>query len=191
MEDALRLARRTVALDRARGARLSWNDPTLVDFELAAGNAVAAVAIGKDLVAKLECTREEHTLTSARAVLTAALLAAGECGQARAVAQAGWPKATRFDMQPEWAAHLALLAALEARPQAVAQLLGYSDAAYRALDSVREGNAGVAADRARALALAALGESEYDRLHAEGAALRDADIAALAFGPAHSPGSRE
>jgi predicted ATPase/DNA-binding winged helix-turn-helix (wHTH) protein len=184
MEDALRLVRRSIALDRARGTRLSWNDLNLVDFELAAGNAVAAATIGKDLVASLERARDEHTLTSARAVLAAALLALGDCAQARLVAQAGWPKAARFDMQPEWADYLALLAALEVRPQVAAQLMGYSDAAYRALDAGREGNAAVAVDRARALVLAALGPAEYDRLHAEGAALRDADIAPLAFGTA-------
>lgn len=82
-------------------------------------------------------------------------------------------------MQPYWADYLALLAALEARPQAAARLAGHADADYTAREETRERNE--AAARARTLARAALGNAEFDRLHAEVRLLRDEQIEAIAF----------
>ena len=77
-----------------------------------------------------------------------------------------------FDLQHPFADYLALLAALAGRLDAAARLAGYADAV----------NA-----RAVHLARAALGDAAFDRLHAEGAVLRDADEEALAFGEGAAP----
>jgi hypothetical protein len=86
-----------------------------------------------------------------------------------------------FDLPHVAAVYLGLLAALQSRPRAAAQLLGYADANYAARNEQNEGNEAQALARARALATAALGEAAFATAHADGAALRDADVAALAF----------
>ena len=84
-------------------------------------------------------------------------------------------------MQPFYADYLALLAALDGRFDVAAGLEGYADAA-NARFGPREPNEAAARARAVQLARAALGDAAFDCLHAEGAALSDADIEALAFG---------
>jgi hypothetical protein len=168
-------------LDRERGSRSSVSDGNLIDAELAAGDAHAAARSGATLVESLRGTRHEYSLAFARVNLLAALLALNDCAQARPVAQAAWAKAVAFELQHAAAAYLALLAALEGRPRAAAQLIGYSEAIYAAREEACEVNETAALSRARTLAVAALGDAGFERLHAEGAMLRDADIEALAF----------
>jgi len=180
---ALIQARRLVELDIARGKDASLGLGNLVDAELAAGNAQAAVQSGAALVASLQGTRHEFTLALARLNLCAAHLALDDHVKAREVAQALWPQAVFFEWPQYAACYLALLAALEARPYAAARLLGYAEAAYAARhDDMGSTNEAAAVTRARAMVALALNEAEVARLHAEGVALRDADIAALAFG---------
>ena len=188
--DALKRGRRLVALDRARGsmagtyAAISLGN--LIDAELAAGDARSAARSGVALVERLAGTRHEYALTFARINLIAALLSLDECEQARDIAPAAWEKASAFDIQHAATAYLALLAALEGRFTAAAELVGYSEAIYAARNEVRESNETAATDRARTLATAALGKPEFDRLHAAGAKLSYADIRAIAFA---SPGA--
>ena len=80
-----------------------------------------------------------------------------------------------------------MLAALEGRPRTAAQLLGYAEAIYAARDEAPEKNEAAAMARARTLAGAALGDAGFARLHADGAALRDADVGTLAFGSEDAP----
>ena len=75
-----------------------------------------------------------------------------------------------------------MLTALEQRPAAAARLCGYSIAAYGRFEEHREVNEAAAFDRACRLAASALGDTEFERLQAEGRSLRDEDIAAIAFG---------
>lgn len=49
-------------------------------------------------IAKLEGTRSEGSLAYGRLNLAAALLVLDETAEARAIAQAGWLQAARFDM---------------------------------------------------------------------------------------------
>ena len=180
--ECVRHTRRRVALGPAIGDRGTSFRVDLVDAQLAAGDAAAAARDGAQVVAMLVRLRDEDTLNFARLNLTAAWLALDELGAASIVAEAGWPQAARFDVHHMWANYLALLAALQGRPDAAARLAGYADAAYLALDDKRQPNEAAAIDRARTLARAALGDAEYDRLRAEGTTLRDTDIAAVAFG---------
>ena len=152
----------------------------LVDAELAAGNAAQAATTGAALVAALAGGRGEKQLAFGRLNLSAALLALGQHEQARPHLRDGWAQAPLFDMQPFYADYLAQLAALEGRFEPAARLAGYADAG-NARVSERQSNEAAAIAHAVQLARAALGDAAFDRLHAEGAALRDADIEALAF----------
>jgi predicted ATPase/DNA-binding winged helix-turn-helix (wHTH) protein len=180
---ALIQARRLVEFDLQRGKDASIGLGNLVDAELAAGDAQAAARSGAALVAALQGTRHEFTLALARLNLCAADLALDDCAQAREVAQALWPQAMFFEWPHYAACYLALLAALEARPRTAARLLGFAEAIYAARHEDRGStNETAATTRARAMAAAALGEAEIARLRAEGSQLREADVAALAFG---------
>ena len=179
---ALRLARRLLALDRERGSDASIPLGNLIDAELATGDASAAARFGEQLVAALQGTRNEYTLAYARLNLCAAWLAQDDCARARSVAQAAWPQSVAFELQHYATAYLALLAALERRPHSAARLLGYCEAVYVARDEARETNEAAAMSRALGLAQAAIGEANVMRLRVQGAALRDRDIDALAFG---------
>jgi hypothetical protein len=185
---ALERGRRLVALDRERGSTTGTyaaiSTGNLIDAELAAGDARGAAHSGAALVEWLRGTRHEYALAFARINLIAALLAVDDCVQARPVAHDAWKKAPAFDLQHAAAAYLALLAALERRPRAAAQLVGYSEAIYATRNEVREGNETAATNRARTLAAATLGDAVFERLCAVGAKLRDVEVAALAFAEA-------
>ena len=168
-------------------ARAAGDDPTaqwgnLMDAQLRAGDAAAAIRTGQALLAQLEGSRDETPLAYARLNLAAALLALDDTAQAGPVLRDGWRQALAFDLQPYYADYLVLLAALVGRPRAAARLAGYADAANRATGAKREDNEAAAIERARTLARAALGEAVFDRLHTQGQTLRDPQIAALAFG---------
>ena len=183
--DALERGRRLVALDRARGSvtgtYAAVSVGNLIDAELAAGDAHSAARSGAALVEWLRGTRHEYALTFTRINLIAALLSLNDCEQAREIGQAAWEKAPAFDIQHAATAYLALLAALEGRFSAAAELVGYSEAIYAARKEVREANETAATNRARTLATAALGKSAFDRSYALGAKLSDAEIRAIAF----------
>ena len=179
--ETLRLSRRLLVLDRARGSEASIALGNLIDHELATGDAVAAARSGTALVGALQGTRHEYSLAFARLNLCAAWLDQGDSAQARPVAQAAWPQALVFDLQHYAAAYLALLAALERRPHAAARLLGYAEAIYAAREEARETNEAAALARAAALACSALDDETFDRLQAEGATMADVEVAACAF----------
>ena len=183
--EALARGRRLLALDRARGSMTGTyaaiSVGNLIDAELGAGDARSAARSGAALVEWLQGTRHEYALTFARINLIAALLSLDNCEQAREIGQAAWEKAPAFDVQHAAAAYFALLAALEGRFTAAAELVGYSEAIYAARNEVREANETAATNRARPLATAALGKSSFDRSYAAGARLSDAEIRAIAF----------
>ena len=84
-------------------------------------------------------------------------------------------------MADVFAGHLALLAALEQRPRAAARLAGHAERAFAGLGAVVEAGESISLERAKALAREALGGTDFERLHAEGAALVEADIGAIAL----------
>jgi len=181
--DSLQRGRRLLALDRERGSHAAIAMGNLIDAELAAGDAAAAARLGRELVATLAGTRHEYSLGFARINLLAALLAQDEVGAARPVAEAAWSRAPVFELQHAAAAYLALLAALEGRPRAALRLAAYSEAIYAARGETREQNETEATTRAQTIACRAVDDADTAaRLHAEGAALRDAEVSAVAFG---------
>ncbi len=172
-------------MDLAREAHsdsnLSAATGNLADVVLSEGDAAEAVRLGRELELRFANSRAASALSTCRLNLTSALLAAGDVAAARATAERGWPLAALYAMQPYWLDALALLAAEEGRMLAAAQLCGRADAIYASKSEQRQINEQRNADRARVLAQRALGESGFARAHDAGAALGDADVAALAF----------
>ena len=183
MAASLDFTRRQVTMSQAAGRSEGTSIANLVDAELAAGDAARAAQTGAALIASLVGSRDEISLAYTRVNLSAALLALGESEQARSHLRAGWAQAPLFDLQPYFADYLALLAALEGRMEAAAQLAGYADAANARVGE-REPNEAAAHARAAHVARTALGDAAFDRLQADGAVLRESDIEALALGEA-------
>ncbi|HEY6512155.1 MAG TPA: winged helix-turn-helix domain-containing protein [Burkholderiaceae bacterium] len=185
--EALRRGHLLLALDRARGSHASIATGNLIDAELAAGHAKAAASLGAELVESLRGTRHEYSMAFARINLLAALLAQDDAQRARPVAQQAWAHADAFELQHAAAAYLALLAALEGRPRAAVQLAAYSQALYATRHEAREQNETAATLRALQLARHSLGDATFAQLQAAGAALRDAQIGAVAFARDDAP----
>ena len=179
--EALRRGRRLLALDRERGSQAVIAIGNLVDAELAAGDSQAAARLGSELIASLSGTRHEYGLAFARINLLAALLAQDDVAAAHGAAEAAWANAAVFDLQHASSAYLALLCALEGRCEAAVRLASYSEAIYAARGEARERNEADATERAWSLARDALDAATIERLRAEGATLRDAEVAAVAF----------
>ena len=183
MSQSLTLSRRYLQMRQEAGAGIVPALSGLADTELAAGQAEAAVRTGLALVAQLEGTREEQELAHARLNLCAAFLALDQLQPARQTAVLGWKMAQRFGMQAWWADYLALLAALDSRPQAAALLLGFADATYERTQDHREPNEAAAAARVRQHLATSLHPDATQALLAAGALLPEAAVAALALEP--------
>lgn len=183
MEASLTLSRQYVQMRQDAGAGTEPALSALADTELAAGQAEAAARTGLALVAQLEGTREEQELAHARLNLCAAFLSLDQLQPARQTAVLGWKMAERFGMQAWWADYLALLAALEGRPQAAALLLGFADAAYERTQDHREPNEAAAAGRVRQRLGASQRAEDTAALLAAGALLPEAAVSALALEP--------
>ena len=76
---------------------------------------------------------------------------------------------------------LAGLAAQQGWPHTAARLCGHADAAYAQRDEVREHNEARTRARAEALARAALGDADFNRLHRAGSGLGFVDACTLAL----------
>jgi len=179
--EALRRGRRLLALDRERGSHAAIAMGNQIDAELAGGDPRAAARLGTELIDSLLGTRHDYSLAFARINLLAALLAQDDTEHARPVAEAAWSRAAAFDLQHAAAAYLALFCALEGRAGAAVKLAAYSETIYAARGEAREQNETAATARARSLARERLDDATFARHHAAGAALRDAEVAAVAF----------
>jgi predicted ATPase len=183
--ETVRLAQRSIALERRVGASGNSMMNTLIDAYVAAGDTAAAVAAGRELVAHFEGSRNEMDLAYVRLNLAAAHLVSDDTTAARPLLESGWSQTAAFDfMRPYFADYLALLAALDGWLEAAVRLCGYADAAYIALEDTRQPNEAGAVERARALARAALGDAAFERLQGEGGRCGSDEVAALAFGAA-------
>jgi hypothetical protein len=156
---------------------------SLADSELARGRVDEAVRIGVELERRLAASPHEAALAYARMNLTGALVLQGSVAAARAMAEAAWTLVRRFALLHNLCDNLSMLALLEGRPRDTARLLGFGDARYAAAGGRRDRNETRTVEEARRKAREALGDGEYERLHAEGALLGDDDVHAVALGP--------
>jgi hypothetical protein len=136
---------------------------SLAECALAAGRAEEAVTLVRELVARLVGTRHPHSLARARLLLAAALLARPAVEEARAVARDGWPQAAAFDLSHRWADVLAVLAAIDGRPELALKLVDFADAGYRQRGDVRQASERRLAELALALAAASGVAGDPDR----------------------------
>jgi predicted ATPase/DNA-binding winged helix-turn-helix (wHTH) protein len=154
----------------------------LADNEMAAGRVEDAVAHSTHLAERLRSTRLTRLLGVVLINLCGGHLFLGSAPKARAVAVQAWPLACAFGYQMVLCDYLPLLAALEGRAEAAAQLLGCTDARLAILGFERQANEHRAVEQARRIACDRLGRAEFERLQALGAGLDDAEVEAMAFG---------
>ena len=174
---------RAAALDEAAGIDNAGSLIALADAEWLAGHLDVAQKRLHKVAELLRGTRNELYLYAfALSNLAGVALARNDLALARRTIEEGWPHAPRLGAQPSWLDHMALLAALENRPRAAARLLGYSEAAYRRANNVRQGNETIGFERATRIVVEALGPDVAAALREEGRGLRDEDVAALALG---------
>jgi predicted ATPase len=164
----------------------------ICNLELMAGDAAAAAKTGRCLVATLAGLRSEVELAVARINLAAAYLALDQLGGAREQLLAVLPQAPLLARDARYCYlafvdYVAVLAALEGRHEAAAQLLGAADGLHQNLSEVRQPNEAVACDRACALVKEAVGSKAFEALWSQGGALPERDLEKLGFGD--GPGS--
>lgn len=162
--------RRALDLSRAARATSLTTLVSLADAELTIGQVDAAAGHLREaaqIAAGIGQQNDRWTFILAN--LTAACLMQGDMAGARTAAAEAWPHARRLDADAWWADHLALLAALEARPCTAALLLGLADAAYARIKDGRHQLETRHADDAAHRARRALGEARFDALRSAGA----------------------
>ncbi|MEO7243564.1 MAG: hypothetical protein ABIX12_00205, partial [Rubrivivax sp.] len=182
--EAVRNQQRAIALEAAAGEPYRMASVNYTNLLIELGRADDALAFGVPLLERLQSTRHSWGLDGVQANLAAAWLAQGRAPQARALAHAAWAQRALVESQPTWADHLAWLAGLEGRPRDAARLLGHADALYAVRRHTRQGVELQSYAQAVALATAALGSAEVERLRAEGAALDDDAAERVAFADA-------
>ena len=177
--EALRLYRGLQHADRASGQVSLVTLLNIADAELVLGDAAAAVATGTRLVSMLRDRRDENFKLFARVNLAAAHLALGQTAAARQLLQDAWAAPARPRMQAWCIDFLALLAALEGRAQAAAQLLGAADHRHERGGGQRQINEQRAHERTLGLIGGALDAAALAALRRQGSALGDADVLQL------------
>ncbi len=173
-ERALPLA--AVMGDRERHSVVLLN---LIDMEMLVGRLDDAIRHGEELLASLRGGRFLEATAIALHHLAAALIAKGALPEARRIAEQGLPLAADHSMLVEWADHLALLAALEHRPDDAARLLGYGDARR---GSARTNIEAASALRAQEIAREACGSVAFERARAAGRDVVDDLLPGLGLG---------
>ncbi len=182
-EEHLRLVRRYAELGEVCGQDQGSSTSDLMDAELSCGHAEEAVRLGRLLLEPRPGMEARDANGRAYGSINygGALLALGRVAEARAPLQTAWNLAVPREIPHLVADHLALLAALEGRPEDAARLVGYADAAYRRRAQGREPNEAAARARAAALAEQTLGSAREEALRAEGETLADAEVQRVAF----------
>ena len=172
-----------LALGTAAGSERDVNAAlgNLADLALMSGDADSAVRLGRELLTRLG---RRHLATRGIALgnLLLALLALGATGEARDVQAEFVDVVRQLDhMYVVYTADaMAWLAALEARWDAAARLLGYADATYAAEGQAREPNEARARTAALALLQARGDPALLSAGMAAGAALSAAEVCRLA-----------
>jgi predicted ATPase/DNA-binding winged helix-turn-helix (wHTH) protein len=181
-DEGFAVLRRAVRLQHEAGLPEASALNNLVFGQVQAERFADAVRDGRELLARMETSRNGNFLDLARRNVTIALLGHGDLAEARQLAIENWPLTMQYQRQAYWVPHLAWLAALQRRPHAAARLIGAADAAMAALHDERNRFDWLSYRPALRFVCAELGEAEVERLRAEGAALGDREIAMLAFG---------
>lgn len=159
----------------------------MADLALVRGRMADAVALGRELEARLRGARQPRSLAVARTNLAMALLATGATAEARAVAEAGWPLSAGWRLEMYWGVALAQLAAQERRPRTAALLSGYAQARMAASGAPLEPNEAKALQHARELSEALLGATLFEALAQQGRDWPDDRVGPLALAATDLP----
>ena len=173
-EASLRLYRHLLELGQAAGDPGLFTQLNLANAELIAGDATAAVASGRRVVALARGLRNENLMVFARFNLAAAHLMLDQTIEAREQLQEALPSALRAPLHAWCIGYLAELAALEGRLEAAARLLGATQARYEAEGDQRQVNEQRAFDRTLELL-----QGEWNAAVEAGRAMSDADVVRL------------
>lgn len=160
----------------------------VIEAQILAGHVDDALRDGERLLAQLQGTRLASRVAWTQILLVAAWLAKDEVAPARALVAAAWPDGPMDRVTEVLASHAVLLAALEGRPRAAAQLLGYADAQYATQGESRQDIESLSVERALAIVRPALGEAEVARMVAAGASLGNDAARQVALGKTDLPG---
>jgi hypothetical protein len=154
----------------------------LIDAELAAGHYESAAEHASELAQQLRLTRHYGVLVMVLLNMVAALLFQKSVQQARTVAIEAWPLACAFELQVVLGDYLAMMAALEDRPQAAARLLGWADRGYEQLGLGREPTESRAVVQTSQLVEGRLDTMEFESARTLGGLLSEKEVEVLAFG---------
>jgi predicted ATPase/DNA-binding winged helix-turn-helix (wHTH) protein len=187
-EDVLLHMRRTAELWVLQGCNDVIPELNVIETQIILGHFDDAVSGGDRLLARLEGTRWASRLSLVHVFLTAAWLRKKEAAPARVHAAQAWVQVPQRQLSDLLASHAVLLAALEERPRAAAQLAGYADALYTSLGETRQELETSSVDRAMAIVRSKLGEAEIERLKSIGAALNNDAARRVALGETDVPG---
>ena len=194
-EDALVHLRRGADLMLEAGSGDAIPRLNVIEAQILVGRIDDALRDGAMLLARLHGTRWASRVAWTQTLLVAAWLKKGEVAPARALVADAWPQVALNRVNELLtshavllAPHAVLLAALESRPRAAAQLAGYADALYAAQDESRQDIATESVERALAIVRSALGEAEVERLRAAGAVLGNDAARQVALGESDLPG---
>lgn len=153
----------------------------LADLELVAGDARAAIALGRELVNQLDTSRHRFQLAYVWLGLLAAWLVAGDPAEARMAAAQAWAWSNEATL-PSLCDHAAWLAAIEARLADAARLLGAADALRVSRHiGARETNEARAFGQTCKMLGERLDDATIRRLQVEGAALPPGELQRIAL----------
>jgi hypothetical protein len=156
------------------------HEQNIADLTLALGDVDAAIAMLRDVSARLAPRRDQLFHMFALIALATALLLKGDAAAARVPFAAAVPLIMRYDLAHRYGDSAALLAALEGRLETAARALGYADAARLAQGNTRDVHQVTARERVLRL-LANVDADTLARWKREGAQLRESEVYAEAL----------
>jgi len=179
-EEALAAAEECLALDADAGreGRLA-RQIAVMYLEILAGRYDAAIHRGMAARARVLAQRKPAPTTGVDMFIVLSWVLKGEPEPARELAAEAWRIACQFVYQGPMAAILALLSALESRPRAAAQLLGFSAAAFERTQVQALPTARLPIERTEAIVARSLPAEEVAAHRQRGASLSDAAAGSL------------
>jgi predicted ATPase len=151
---------------------------TTIVMLILCGRYGEAIALARELEARLDLAANDRLLCYCQLNLLIALTRTRQLNEANEVVQRGWGLACAWDLQAVWTLYLALLAWARDDMPLAAVLLACSDARYGD-DLERQHESEVTAREIRLATVAALEPSALSAAQARGAGLTDEDVAIL------------
>ncbi|MEO8303153.1 MAG: winged helix-turn-helix domain-containing protein [Betaproteobacteria bacterium] len=181
-EDALECALRQAAICRDGGVEVGalYAVSNVSFMELLLGRFEDALAHARAAIAGLHALGRDSGAGHLYQSEMVALLMLNRAGEAGVAARNAYPRLLREGDEFRMLLSLALLNAMQGRPDAAARIAGFADALQARLGDIVSNLAPLIHERLDPL-LAILSADEHARLKADGAGLRDEEVFSLAF----------